>query len=265
MKLYLSRNEQYAVVVLLLAIIGALFVLSYAYGKRAQESDSQPFFVQSSGTPGSAGATSDMAATAPDVVVHVAGAVKQPGLYHVPAGGRINDALQLAGGARADGYADALNLAEKLQDGERVYVPTRAEWQQIAVAQGPPALVTRDPSTPMPATAATPARSRATAHERAATSSGTPAATKGIPVAQAGAPKATSSHRAAKELPKAPIHLNSATYEQLHQLPGVGDSTAQKILDYRKAHGKFTDPTQLIGVGGIGQKKFAKMAQYLKL
>ena len=263
MKLYLSRKEQYAVVVLLLAIIGALFVLSYAYGKRAQESDTQPFFVPSAGAPGNADATSDGAATAADMVVHVTGAVMKPGVYHVPAGGRINDAVQLAGGVRADGYADALNLAEKLQDGERVYVPTRAEWQQITAAQGPPQLITRDPGTPVP-TAAAPS-SRATPHEHAATSTATQTATKGSPAAQAGAPAAAPAHRSAKELPKAPVDLNTATNEQLQQLPGVGDSTAQKILEYRKAHGKFTDPTQLIGVAGIGPKKFARIAPYIKL
>jgi len=256
MKLYFSRNEQYAVVVLLLSIIGALFVLSYAFGKRTQEKDSQPFFVQSSSTQGHTGATPEITATAPDLVVHVAGAVKQPGVYHLPVGGRINDALLLAGGARADGYADALNLAEKLQDGERVYVPTRAEWQQITVAQGPPPLITGDPGTPSPTTAASAVHSRATAHEHTASASETPSTR--TPIAQSSASTSTSSHRSKKELPKEPIHLNTATFEQLHQLPGVGDSTAQKILDYRKEHGKFTIPPNSSASEASGRKNMQR-------
>ncbi len=182
MRLYLSRKEQYAVVVLLLAIIGALFVLSYAYGKRARESDNQPFFVQSAGAPGGQEASVD-APTANEVVVHVAGAVNKPGVYHLPAGGRINDAVQLAGGPRADGDADALNLAEKLQDGERIYVPTRAESQQIARAQGPPELITRDSSTPQTVTAkaTAAAATRAESNENAATPAKVKTATKGAP------------------------------------------------------------------------------------
>lgn len=278
MKLYFSRQEQYAVVVLLLAIIGALFVLSYAYGKRAQARETQPFFVPSSEAPSNAGnatgaaAATDAATMAPEVVVHVAGAVKAPGVYHLPAGGRVNDAVQCAGGVRADGYGDALNLAEKLQDGERVYVPTRTEWQQIAAEQGPPPLITRDAGTTAPS-AATPARRHASTHDNTGTSSAAPTATTqaGHVVSANTATthtrdaSTTAVHRGAKELPTAPIHLNTATDAQLQQLPGVGDSTAQKILAYRHAHGKFTDTTQLIGVGGIGQKKFSKMAPYLKL
>lgn len=55
--------------------------------------------------------------------------------------------------------------------------------------------------------------------------------------------------------PSAPISLNSATAEQLDTLDGVGPSTAQKILDFRTAHGGFSSVDDLAQIPGIGPKK----------
>ena len=61
------------------------------------------------------------------LVVHVAGAVHAPGVYELPEGSRVADALTAAGGVTAAGAPHALNLAARLADGERVWVPTRQE------------------------------------------------------------------------------------------------------------------------------------------
>lgn len=57
----------------------------------------------------------------------------------------------------------------------------------------------------------------------------------------------------------APISLNSATAEQLDTLDGVGPSTAQKILDYRTAHGGFSSVDDLAQIPGIGPKKLESL------
>ncbi len=59
----------------------------------------------------------------PSLVVHVAGAVRRPGLYAVPAGARVADAVARAGGATPGAEVDALNLAQPVLDGQRIYVP----------------------------------------------------------------------------------------------------------------------------------------------
>lgn len=59
------------------------------------------------------------------VTVHVAGAVRRPGLYRLAAGSRIDDALRRAGGPRARADLTAVNLATKLEDGRQVIVPER--------------------------------------------------------------------------------------------------------------------------------------------
>jgi len=59
--------------------------------------------------------------------VHVTGAVAQPGVYPVPQGAIVQDALHAAGGPTDEAALDAVNLAQPIQDGERLYFPTQSE------------------------------------------------------------------------------------------------------------------------------------------
>ena len=61
------------------------------------------------------------------IAVHVAGAVTHPGVVELGAGTRVVDAVEAVGGAHADADLDRLNLAAKLADGQRVYVPKVGE------------------------------------------------------------------------------------------------------------------------------------------
>ena len=70
---------------------------------------------------------------------------------------------------------------------------------------------------------------------------------------------AAASSPAAGSSPSAPLDLNSATLEQLESLPGVGPVTAQKILDYRQAHGAFHSLAELDAVPGIGPAHMAQL------
>ena len=65
-------------------------------------------------------------ATAQPILVHVAGAVRRPGLYELPVGARVADAIDAAKGARSPGALDQLNLAEPLVDGQKIQVLSRA-------------------------------------------------------------------------------------------------------------------------------------------
>ncbi len=58
-------------------------------------------------------------------VVHVAGAVRKPGVYRMPPGARVADAVKRAGGASAAAATDGINLAARLTDGQQVIVPAR--------------------------------------------------------------------------------------------------------------------------------------------
>ncbi len=71
------------------------------------------------------------------LTVHVCGAVAEPGVYHLPPGSRVYQALEAAGGALPEAQTDYLNLASFLKDGERIYIPAATEG--TAAAPAPPA------------------------------------------------------------------------------------------------------------------------------
>jgi len=108
----LSRSQLlvYAVIAVAVIVIGARWI-------------------RSSGSGSSGGAELSFAADSAheaegtrDVVVHVAGAVERPGVYRLPAGSRVTDAVSRAGGFAHGANRDAINLAARLSDGQQVVV-----------------------------------------------------------------------------------------------------------------------------------------------
>ena len=61
--------------------------------------------------------------------------------------------------------------------------------------------------------------------------------------------------------PAGPVHLNTATLEELDGLPGVGPVTAQKILDYRAKHGSFSSVDELDAIPGIGPARLDQLRE----
>jgi len=75
------------------------------------------------------------------VVIHVSGAVADPGVRTLPGGARVDDAVQAAGGATSVARTDQLNLARPLRDGEQIHVPDASEAAVAAAGADPAALV----------------------------------------------------------------------------------------------------------------------------
>ncbi|MFL6107161.1 MAG: helix-hairpin-helix domain-containing protein [Marmoricola sp.] len=89
---------------------------------------------------------------------------------------------------------------------------------------------------------------------------------KGTAAAPAsGSPSGAAAGTGASGAGGAVVSLNQATLEQLESLPGVGPVTAQKILDYRNAHGAFGSLDELLDVDGIGEKTLAQLSPHLTL
>ena len=119
----LSRSQLllYAVIAVALIVIGARWI-------------------RSSGTGPSGGSELSFAADSTheaegtrDVVVHVAGTVGRPGVYRLPAGSRVTDAVRRAGGFARGANHDAINLAARLSDGQQVVVPGRGATSPSAL------------------------------------------------------------------------------------------------------------------------------------
>ena len=208
----LTRRQIYAYVALAAVVIavGVRYVIASHSG--GSSGGQQLVLAPVSAAPSTAAAASSPSASASaDLTVDVCGAVRTPGVVRVPAGSRVADALDMAGGATAKAELSAVNLAAKLADGQQIVVPERG---QTVVAAG--------------STGATGASSAGGAGGTATT-------------------------------PSAPININTATAEELDALSGVGPATAQKIIDYRTAHGGFKTIDEIKNVPGIGDAKFAAM------
>ena len=72
------------------------------------------------------------------ITVDVKGAVKSPGIYDLPVGSRVHDAVQKAGGLTEEADSKSLNLAQKVSDEALVYVPTKGEEASQQTASGTP-------------------------------------------------------------------------------------------------------------------------------
>src|SRR5438034_10886072 len=68
---------------------------------------------------------------------------------------------------------------------------------------------------------------------------------------------------AKKKPPLKPINLNTATSEELQQVPGIGPATAEKILQMRKSYGASKSVDDLLAIRGLGPKRLEKMRRYL--
>ena len=59
------------------------------------------------------------------------------------------------------------------------------------------------------------------------------------------------------------ININSAKIEEFKKIPGVGESIAERIIEYRETNGGFSSISEIMNVSGIGQKKFDAMKDYI--
>lgn len=178
--------------------------------------------------------------------MHVAGAVRHPGVYHLPTDARNDDAVRKAGGPTADANTDAINLAAHIEDGTQIYLPTRQQ-QPTGGA---------DTSTLSPHTSSSNSTSRSTTR---VSKSGRESAGK-----SAGSGKGDK----LTDPSQGTVNINTASVQELQRLPGIGPSMAERIVAYRKElqqqGSRFQSPDDLREVPGIGEKKFAKLAPFLR-
>ena len=161
------------------------------------------------------------------ILVHVSGAVNQEGIVELKVNARIADAIEMAGGVREDAYVEEVNLAYKLEDGMKIHIPTKEEVKKQK--------------------------------EEKTLVEGEKKKQEEITMAS-GIEKIEEKKEEEKK-----VNLNTATKAQLENLPGIGTSTAQKIMDYRKEKGKFKTIEEIKEVNGIGESKFEKIKDLIEI
>jgi len=126
----LSRNQVvvYAAIAVALLLVGARAI-------RGEGSTDPPFAAaEAHGSFSSSAGGFSVGGESGDLVVDVTGAVRRPGVYRMPAGSRVNDAVTRAGGPTGKAELEAVNLAARLADGQQVVVPERAAAGTVASA-----------------------------------------------------------------------------------------------------------------------------------
>jgi competence protein ComEA len=108
-----------------IAVYGAVAVALLLLGARAIRAEGSDGQTSSFSSSGGGDFTIDSSGSGGDVVVDVTGAVVRPGVYRLPAGARVTDAVQRAGGASGGALLEAINLAARLADGQQVVVPKK--------------------------------------------------------------------------------------------------------------------------------------------
>ena len=156
------------------------------------------------------------------LVVHICGAVSAPGVYELPAGSRIIDAVEAGGGFLPEADEACCNLAEEIVDGCQIYIMTKSESCADGQTEKKAGIQT-SPDSDMQTT------------DRNVRSNSAPALENGL------------------------VNLNTADVAALMTLPGIGESRAKAIISYREQHGAFAQIEDIMKISGIKQAAFSKI------
>ena len=142
-----------------------------------------------------------------NMVVHISGAVLNEGVIELKEGSRITDAIEKAGGLKENACIKDINLAEILEDGIKINIPTIDEYNK-----------SKDNDSEEKSNNAFQTDNKTTS--------------KKINISQ-------SDNKFTGQNNNKKVNINTATQSELETLPGIGLSTALKIINYRKENGKF--------------------------
>ena len=156
------------------------------------------------------------------LVVHICGAVSAPGVYELPAGSRIIDAVEAGGGFLPEADEACCNLAEEIVDGCQIYIMTKSESCADGQTEKKAGIQT-SPDSDMQTTDINMRSNSATA------------------------------------LDNGLVNLNTADVAALMTLPGIGESRAKAIISYREQHGAFAQIEDIMKISGIKQAAFSKI------
>ena len=167
------------------------------------------------------------------IVIYIIGEVKQEGVYELDENSRISDAIEKAGGTKENADLSQINLAYKIEDGMRIYIPKKGELvQDKEKIEDKTQEVVTGKSTDI--TNTTSVNTNLSTNKKSKT-----------------------------DIEK--INLNKATQTELETLPGIGPSTAEKIIAYRKENGNFKNIEDIMNVNGIGESKYSKISDLINV
>lgn len=158
--------------------------------------------------------------------VHVCGAVMRPGVYELPVGCRVYQAVQEAGGFAEDADQNYVNQAQTLRDGVKLVIPTKEEVEDFSTAG--------DSNTGVLAGIVDESSWDKETGESGQTTDGR-------------------------------ININTATEAELCNIQGIGGTRAAAIVAYRESHGSFQKPEDIMKVSGIKEGLYGKIKDSIRV
>jgi len=157
------------------------------------------------------------------IIIHITGAITNPGIIELPINSRIADAVNTAGGFTTDANINSINLAYKLEDGQKIYIPYINDTANYTINN----YISYDSGNNVIIEDNSYSNNRYEDNEL--------------------------------------ININTATQTELETIPGIGPSTALKIIEYRSQNGKFNSIEELKNINGIGDSKFENIKNYITI
>ena len=166
------------------------------------------------------------------IIVHISGEVKNQGVVELEENSRVNDAIEKAGGVTENAYMKDINLAYKLEDGMKIYIPSKEEVEN--------------------------SKNNGTSVNGGVSSSNEY-------YSYGENTNGSSNVNSKKDESNKKVNINTANKEELDTLPGIGEATAGKIIDYRNKNGKFKTKEEIKEVSGIGESKYEQIKDLIEI
>lgn len=229
----LNKNQKIIIIVIVSIIVASICYYVYVKDKSSLDLQSQKLEIEQNQTNSTENNIEEEKSSGNNIIVHISGAVNKEGIVELKENSRIADAIEKAEGLKEEACIDEINLAYILEDGMKIHIPTKEEVNSEKEVQSQEYIT----------------KSRGTNVEDDSKNNNN----------SSQSPNGTTLVQNSK------ININTATQTELETLPGIGPSTAVKIINYREQQGKFKSVEDIKNVSGIGDSKFNKIKDLIRV
>lgn len=167
------------------------------------------------------------------ITIDIKGAVKNPGVYIIESNKRVIDAIELAGGLLDNADNSVINLSKKLKDEMVIIIYTKDEIKEMLKGDTSIKVIEKECICPQ-------IKNDACVDDNKV-------------------------DNMVEDSINYPISINNAGIKELMNLPGIGESKAKAIVEYREKNGNFENIEDITKVSGIGESLFEQIKEYIDL